>query len=159
MEALRSYGLSLICGAMICGIFTGIVQDGLFQKQIQLLCGLFLALTIVKPLVQLDLPSLDGLLEPFGTAAEEAAADGVIIYQQAIAQSIQEEAEAYICSKASALEADLCVRVSLRDDTPPVPNRVILEGEISPEKMDALQTILEEELHIPKERQTWIGPN
>lgn len=157
MDFLRSYSLSLICGTMVCGILAGIVRDGLFQKQIKLLCGLFLALTIVKPLIQLELPSLEDIMEPLNQEAISLAADGKKMYQDALAKSIQQETEAYICSRAELLQTNLRVQVHMSNTDPPLPDSVSLEGVFLPDVKHKLQKILEDELSIPKERQTWIG--
>lgn len=157
MTFLHSYGLSLICGAMICGILSGMIRDGMYQKQMKLLCGLFLTLTVVKPLVQLELPDLDSLLEPFSQEAESASAEGAGMLQNALAQSIQQETEAYICSKAELLQTNLRVQVHLSNGDPPIPDGVILEGTAAPEVKEAMQEMMENELNIPKEQQQWIG--
>lgn len=157
MTFLRSYGLSLICGAMICGILSGMIRDGMFQKQIKLLCSLFLTLTVVKPLVHLELPDLDSLLEPFSQEAETASMDGAGMLQNALAQSIQQETEAYIRSKAELLQASLQVQVHLSNGELPIPDGVILAGTTAPEVKEALQEMMENELNIPKEQQQWIG--
>lgn len=129
----------------------------MFQKQLKLLCGLFLTLTVVKPLVQLELPDLDILLVPFSQEAETAVSEGTEMLQDALAKSIQQETEAYICSKAEQLQANLHVQVHLSNDEPPIPDEVILDGNIDPAVKEVLQEMMEDELNIPKEHQQWIG--
>lgn len=157
MTFLGNYGLSLICAAMICGLMGGLVREGLFQKQLKLLCGLFLALTVVKPILQLELPEPDDLLGAIGAEADSAAARGTQLYRDSIRHGIQQELEAYIATRAEALGARLKVQVALSEESPPQLESVLLEGTVSADVKKDLQEMMEREMSLPKECQTWTG--
>jgi hypothetical protein len=59
--------------------------------------------------------------------------------------------------KATALGAEISVQVHLSGDALPAPNGVTVEGAISPYGKTKLSGILEKDLGIPMEAQTWIS--
>lgn len=154
MEALRQYIISVVAAALLCGIVTGLMPQGRSSQIIRMVCGLFLAYTVLAGLTGLDLqiPDWDVLAV---TDARQAAALGESLGEVALTQVIKEQTEAYILDKAAALGLSLEVEVSL--DESQVPQSVVLEGQASPYERQQLQNTIARELGIAKENQQWIS--
>lgn len=154
MEALRQYIISVVAAALLCGIVTGLMPRGRASQIIRMVCGLFLAYTVLAGLTGLDLqtPDWDVLAV---TDAHQAAALGESLGEAALTQVIKEQTEAYILDKATALGLSLEVEVSL--DESQVPQSVVLEGRASPYERQQLQNTIARELGIAKENQQWIS--
>ena len=154
MESLRSYILSLVCAAAFCGILNGIAgEKGIAVGLRKLICGVFLCVSVISPLKNLD---FDGLLEPITEIREDALATvamGKALYQESLAEVITGQAETYILNKAQSL--GLAVTVSIQPDDSGKPYRATITGIIPESRMQALSDILEGDLGIPKERQIW----
>ena len=83
--------------------------------------------------------------------------EGQEIAEHAKQTVISDETEAYIKSKAASLDSDFSIQVILSEDPVPIPKSVMIEGSLTEEEKQYLQTILEDDLNIAKENQTWIG--
>ena len=158
MEAIRSYVLS-VCGA---GIFCAIVRQMLPEKGsatalCNLLGGVIMTFAILSPLQNISLQDISTALPGFSADGASVTAMGQELSYDAFAGIIKQEAEAYILDKATALGAEISVEVSLSVDAVPVPESVVITGEMSPYVKSVLSVYLLEELGIAKERQIWIG--
>lgn len=156
MAALCQYVFSVTAAAIICGIVMSITQKSSIQPILKLVCGMFLAFTVVKPVTQIDLAELMEVSLPYSQDAVQAADLGENSSQEAMAAIIKDETEAYILDKAAALNVSLKVEVTV-DGDPPVPTAVRLSGEVSPYAKQQLEQILYEDLGISKENQQWTG--
>lgn len=157
MDALRQYILSVTAAALICGILSGLVQNGAAKEILRLLCGLFLTIVVIRPLIGLDLEKLTDWSLDRVPEGESMAALGENMARQAAAEIIKSETEAYILDKAAALNASLTVEVTVSGDDTPLPVAVTLRGEIAPNARQQLEHILQTELGIAKEDQQWNG--
>ncbi len=156
MEALRQYALSLICGALIVGILLDLSEKSGFKQSIRLVCSIFFASVLIRPLLSLSIPELSQLGSSYQTQAEAAAAQGENIRIRSIASIIRQECEAYILKEARAIGADVDVLVELNNGNPPVPVAVTLRGSFDASSEEQLGKLLADEVGIPKEHQTWI---
>ena len=157
MEALRQYVVSVVAAAIICGIVTGFLSKGNAGQIIKLICGLFLAFTVIRPIAKIDITDLSNFSLSFSKEAAEAVALGENLSRESIAEIIKEETEAYILDKAAALNAAPEVEVTVSDEEPIIPIAARISGERSPYAKQQLQRVLEEELGISKENQLWTG--
>lgn len=157
MEALRQYIISVTTAAMIGGIITGLFQNGTAKEVVKLICGVFLAFTVMRPVAGLDFEELLEVDLLYSQDAEEAAALGENLARESMADIIKAETEAYILDKAAALNADLTAEVTVNNDDPPIPVSVRLSGEVSPYARQQLQSMIQEDLGISKENQLWTG--
>lgn len=156
MEALRQYALSLICAALIIGILLDLSEQTGFQKQLRLVCSVFFACILLRPLVSLRFPEVTQFWSNYMTLAEDAAAQGENIRIRSLATIIRQETEAYILKEARAIGADVDVQVELNNGNPPVPVAVTLRGSFDASSEEQLGKLLADEVGIPKEHQTWI---
>lgn len=153
MEALWQYSISVVAAALLCGLVTGLMPGGRAKDIIKVVCGLFLAYTVLHGLTGTDwkMPSLTDITSD---DARQAAALGESLGEDAMAQIIMEQTRAYILDKATALGLALEAEVTLEEDL--VPGSVTLRGQAAPYERRQLQSIIALELGIPKERQQWI---
>lgn len=155
MESLRQYIFSVTAAAVICAVLTHISAGaGKSSGIIKLLCGLFLAFTVIRPIADIQIDEFTDYTLRIEEDAEEAISAGEDFAQNSLAAIIKQETEAYILDKASALGAEIRIDVILSDDT--VPKEVYIQGNLSPYAKSKLQEILSEDIGIAKEYQIWI---
>ena len=161
MSSIRTWLLAIIsCGFLISLIGTLPLSNNV--KKVMLLCGsCLMILTVVGPLGQVDpsdLPELLPELYPDRKAAlEEAAEKNEALLRELILSQTLELLE------KKTLEWGLSVRIQVELQKDPAsglysPWSVRLEGDYSEEGKEKMAEYLEEEVNIPRERQTWIGP-
>ena len=155
MEEIREYVLSVVCAAIVCSIVSVLAgQKGTAAPMRKLLYGLFLCLTVIRPVAKLRMEDFTLYTEDLNRDALAAAAMGTGIYEESLAEIISEQTEAYILDKAQSL--DLNLTVTVQTDRSGIPNRVTLRGNAGGDAQQRLSEMLEEDLGIPKERQLWI---
>ena len=153
MEALRQYVISVVAAAMLCGIVVRLFPNGSGKQMGKLICGLFLAYTVLSPISRVDFSNLPDFSLGYMGDAKDAASMGENLARDSMADIIKEETEAYILDKAAALGADVSARFAL--DEQDLPRTVTLTGSCTPAQKQALARVLAEDLGIPEERQIW----
>lgn len=157
MDAVRQYIVSVTAAALIGGIAAGLVPKGTARELVRLLCGMLLAVAVIRPLTGGNLGDLMDFSFLSTQEAEATAALGESMAKQSMAQIIKEETEAYILDKAAALKAEVRVEVTVSDSGTPVPTAAEFRGEVPADVRRQLETILQTELGIARENQIWIG--
>ena len=155
MEALRQYVISVVAAAMLCGIVVRLFPSGSGKQVGKLICGLFLAYTVLSPISRVDFSNLPDFSLRCMDDAEDAAAMGENLARDSMADIIKEETEAYILDKAADFHANLHVEVTVGEDN--LPAAVTVSGEASPYARRQIQAIIANDLGIAKENQKWIG--
>ena len=151
MEALRQYVISVVAATMLCGIVVRLFPNGSGKQMGKLICGLFLAYTVLSPISRVDFSKLPD----FSLRCMDAAAMGENLARDSMADIIKEETEAYILDKAADLHANLRVEVAVGEDN--LPAAVTISGEASPYARRQIQAMIANDLGISKENQKWIG--
>ncbi len=153
MGVLEQYVISVAAASLVCALVLALPRKGSAGELVKLLCGAFLILTLLKPLsdFELRLPELPQWAGEGRDIAQEAS----IAAREALEGVIKDQLEAYICDKAKELGFRVQAEVTLSREGDPVPQRAVIHGEISPYERLLLEAILEEELGIPKEAQSW----
>lgn len=156
MEGMREYLLSVTAAAMLCSVVTALMgEKGSLAGLVKLICGLFLCFTVIAPIAEIRIADFTDLASDLLTEGEQAAQDGEDYSQQALRQIISDETRAYIMDKARTYGAEIQVEVELTDADPPTPESCIISGHISPYVRQQLKKMLETDLGIPEENQTW----
>lgn len=156
MGDIRAYVLSVTAAAILCGLVNVLIgKTGTVAALTKLLTGVVLAAAVLRPLGGLAIGDLDAYLQSLDMDAQAAAAVGTEMTREAMAARIKEQTEAYILDKAASLQMDVTVEVILDDGDMPVPVGVILTGSASPYAKSTLESMISEELGIPKEEQKW----
>jgi hypothetical protein len=158
MDSMKEYILAVICASIICTCVRLLLPEKLTgSKTANMLCGIFLVITVISPLIEIRLEDWDQYTASISYDATQIIESANQDQEDAYLQSIKHLTQAYILDKARNFAPDLSVEVTISEQDPPVPCAVTIEGQISPQAKEELQTILELELNIPKEAQIWIG--
>ena len=155
---IRDYILTVTAASLICGIVNAIqFRKTPARALIKLISGLFLAVTVISPLLQLKIRDyIDYSLE-VSMEADAIAAEGENIAAEAMGSIIKSKTDAYILDKAASLGADVQIETVLADTQPLVPVRVVIKGTASPYAKTLLSDWISQTIGIPKEAQQWIG--
>lgn len=127
---------------------------GAMGNLVKYLAGIFMALTILSPLVRLELPDLTRWMTTFQSEGREAAAAGAEMAEEASRELIKARLEAYILDKAASLGADVTAGVKLDDLG--IPESVMIRGKVPAAVKARLAWMLREDLGIGEEGQHWI---
>ena len=156
MEHIREYLLSVTAAAIFCGILKSVTgEKGSCAGIMRLLCGVFLAMTVIRPLADIQLEEFDIFTDKIQSEGKTAVEEGQDYGKQALARRIKEESEAYILDKAKNLPGLISAEITVSGD-PPVPAGCTIRGDLSAYAKAQISRILEEDLGIPKEDQRWI---
>lgn len=156
MDAVADYILTLIGGSLICSVILSLSSNGKFEKQMKLLCGMFMTVSLLHPLPKLDFADIRSALATAELGQGDAiAAMGENFSRDLIRQRIKETAEEYILDKAAACGMTLAAEVTVSDSDAPVPTAVILSGKVSREERIQLEQMIIQDLDISKENLQW----
>ena len=142
MDGLRQYILSLICAAFICSVLKTLLRRSKSATSIaNIVCGLFLAITAISPIIDIQIPDINTDISSLYKNAAEISMDGWCMSQMNMAKIIKEETSAYILEKAKLHNMDVDVEVILDDQD--VPNGVIITGAVSPYDKTVLESYID----------------
>lgn len=158
MDQMRQYVLSVAAAAILVGILTDLTnKKDTAGVLLRLIAGLFLAFTVLRPVVSLDVMDVRSYIAAFSQDGDMAVAEGENLALDTYCSYIKSETEAYILDKAEGYGAALSVEVYLDEGETPVPVGVRIQGDVSPYAKACLREMMEEDLGIMKENQLWIG--
>ena len=146
---MSGYILSVTAAAVLAAILRCLAAG----KLTKLLTGLFLAVTVLSPLVRLEIPDPARWLEDYMADGEAAAQAGEKKAKEYSAVIISAEMEAYILDKAASLGCVLDAEVRLDDGG--LPESVTLSGNLSPADKAELTRILGRDLGLGEEALVW----
>ena len=156
MEGIREYLVSVTAAALLCGIIRSLAgEKGGSGGLLGLICSIFLALTVIRPLKELDLKDISILPADLMAEAQSVSAQGAEYTREASEQIIKQRCEAYVLDKARELEAQIRVEIELSREGDPIPVSSRVTGELSPYAKGKLSRILKTDLGIPEEDQQW----
>lgn len=150
LEYFTSVAASAICVSCISRFFKS-------DKLIKVLGNIFICLTVLGPLVEVDLRGMLPELQVFSQTADTIISDATASAELNQREIIKSRTEAYICDKAASLGCVITASISLSDDEPYTPKAVTIEGNISPHAKSELSQIIETDLGIQPEEQEWNG--
>lgn len=157
MIEIREYLLSVTAAAIVCSIVKHLAGDkNTAGKITKVVAGIFLTVTIVSPIKEVQLRNVNELLDDYRIMASDIAQSGVDMANAAMGDIIKEKTEAYILEEAKKMEVDISVEVKLCDSNPPEPDQVIITGIVSPYKKNVLSQYISDNLGISREKQKWI---
>ena len=158
MEILRNWILGLAGAALFSGVVIALTPKGKWLSVMTLICGFMLLSVLVSPVVRLDMERLSRSIVEYKASI---GAYGEILEgenQRLMAEIIEREAAEYILDKAAQLGIPLegvTVITRLDNGDYPYPYAAELQGDATEEEKESLADLLEGELGIAKERQTW----
>lgn len=153
---MKDYILRIIAAAILCAFVKGFTdRHTAINSIIKSLCGIFLTLTILSPLVSFKFSSVANYINMYSSDADAAVEVGTSLTNASLYGSIKTQTESYILDKAASLNTKLSVEVTLSNDEIPIPCGVCIEGNISPYAKSKLMKLIADDLGIPRENQTW----
>lgn len=156
MDGIREYLISVTAAAVLCGILKSLIgEKGNSAAHVRLICGIFLALTVIRPLKELNLRDFSLLPAGLMEEARATSGEGEEYTRQAKEDLIKQQCEAYILDKAQTLEASIQVEILISQEGEPIPAGSIITGNLSPYARNQLSKTLEKDLGIPQEDQKW----
>ena len=154
MDAIKDYMISVTAAALICGIVGSLSgRNSSVSKLMKLLCGLFLATAVIKPLVDVQIDNIYNFADDLTVSGNLAVSKGENMASEEMKRIIKQKTETYILDKANALGAEITVEVVLEDY---VPVSVTITGDISPFVKSNLSASITQELNILLEEQIWV---
>ena len=157
MTDLGQSVLSIICASMLAGIVTSMLPDSVGGELIRLLCGLFITVTILTQIRNMD---VEVWQEPYWQLAAQAqiqTQEGEMQAEDQLRAVIKESCESYILDKAKDIGICIGVDIGLSEEDIPIPVNVTILGSVTEEAKEILQEILIQEMGIQKEDQLWSG--
>lgn len=156
--SISGYLLSVTTASIISAIVCAISENlGKSHAVVKLLCGIFLSVVIASPLTAITIPNLSAYFDDLHWDAASITQQADAYRTTSLRSGIKAAAEAYILDKAMSMAAFIDVEVTLNDDDLPVPCAVRISGNVSPYVRQHLQSVIENDLGIPKEVQEWNG--
>lgn len=157
MNRIQEYVFSVVVIALLCSIISNLMQHTHMKQLGKILCGLVLLFAVLRPFTEVREIDFGDFMLSYEQEAQEAVALGEQISLNSLMDIIKLETEAYILDKAAAVQADITVTVSVREDPEPSPVSAEITGSVSPYARLMLERMMEENLGITKENQRWIG--
>lgn len=156
MVLLREYILSIASASIITGILTALLdKKGTAGTLGKVLCGIFLAITLIRPLGTFSFDSITDWIDTYSDEASFWATEGEAMASAAIQSDIKLNCEAYIQDEGARMGLDLNAFVDLDSQAPFAPVSVTIYGIVPPYKKADLEAIIVRDFSIPKEQIQW----
>ena len=155
MDGLCRYVICVVAAALLSGILTRLTQRCSSREIVRMLCGIFMTIVLIQPMIVRKELILDSELQGLGKQAEAISEEGSAEAENLRKEFIKQRVEAYISNRAETIGAEIQASVSLGEDCVPVSVRIT--GKISPLNRSRLAQVIVSELGIPREQQEWIG--
>lgn len=153
---IKIYLLRIISASIICSIISSIgTKSSAVWTVIRLLSRIFLVITLISPLLHINFSDITYFSDNISFEANQIIEQKISEMNSNLRNSIKEQTEAYILNKATSMNLDLIVEVTVSNDDPPVPVSVSLSGRIAPYAKTQLSQLISDDLGISKENQKW----
>lgn len=158
MAGARLWLLSIVSVSLLCALADALMPKGAVKRVGRLACGLVLAAAVLTPVVQLDVEDGQRWLEDYFSDLEYRRTELKEQVDTGMKTIIEQEYAAYIVDKAAQLGLTCTVRVECRmgEEGLYLPIWAELTGGFSQAERAELARVLEEELSIPPQGQSFI---
>ena len=158
MESVGEYLVSVTGAALVCSGVTCLVDKSKPAiTVIRLICGVFLLIVIIRPILQLEVTLPFELLHSSVTSADSVLAAGTNAAAENQQAHINKQLDAYIQQKLNTMNCTLETKFTLDGNYPYAPLQIELNGRISPYLRSYLSNWIHTELGIAPEDQVWNG--
>ena len=156
MSHVGKYLFSVITAALATALASLIINTKTpVGSIVKMVCGVFLAITMISPIIDIPMLDLTGCFSSVSLDAQSIAQSGLGISSSNQKEIINERVTAYVLEKAEALNMDITAHVEFTDAATPTPYKIYLEGAASPYAKDVLVEYITEHLGITEEYQVW----
>ncbi len=153
MDFFRQWLLGVLACALLVGSVDQLCPEGSTRKLAKFTGGLVVLLAMLRPLAGLEFTNLTPRVAAYREAVAQMELALAREGENALVSGIASQLSAYIEDKAGCLGAPVRAEVTMtRRGGALCPERVILHGARS----EALAELIETELGVAKEKQTWI---
>ena len=157
MNSVGRYLLTVSAAAIICSSIRELFRENTKLKSIMyLITGIFMITVLLFPVLNWNPAAVSKYMSNLDWEQNRYTAEGQEKFISNRNSLIIKNAETYILNKASEMDADIDVKVTLSSDNPPVPQGVVIKGAVSPFTKQALEKEIVSQLGISKENQKWI---
>lgn len=156
IEFIRNWILGLTGAATVCAVATLLTPRGPVKGVTRTVCGIVMAAALLSPLIGFDFPAYSLNLSEYRARGDALIGQAEEISGTLSRRSIEAELEAYILDKAQTLGAAVAaakVTVEWSTEGYWYPVAAELEGSYDA----ALSALIEGELGVAREAQTWNG--
>ena len=157
MQNVGKYILTVGLSSLLVAIFSEFTDKksstGILMRMV---CGLFLAFTVINPLADLDFGILETFTDTYELDPAAAVSSGSAMAESSVREIIKRETESYILDKAQQYGCSPRVEVTIGQGDMPTPDGVKIYGNVPISIRIDLERLLEQELGIAKEHQQWI---
>ena len=159
MEGVRTWLLAVTAAALLAAAAEQLAPEGAARRGVRLVCGLMLLAVMLRPLSGLLELSPRDLFAEERAAAQASVRGGTRAGEEQLSELIARETGAYIVDKAAALGAECSARVTCgrTEEGLLLPVAAEVTGALTPAQREELARLMEEELGIPEENQTYQG--
>ena len=157
MQGLADWVRTLAVGAVFCAVVLLLIPEGNEKRALKLVCAVMLTILLIRPLRELDMERLSEAITRQRLETSVITENADELSRELCGSIIREETEEYIWDAARRLGiGKLGLRLRLKSGGElPVPWSIDLTGVYTERQRDELSLLLEGELGIPRERQTW----
>ena len=153
--AVREWLTAIVVVTMLISVVQSLIPEGSIRKAASFTGGLVLLAALLRPVLGADLEKLDLDLSRYQEEVEQRQTALEETEEKELAARIAERTAAYISDKADTLGLTGEIRVKTRTGEAGVPLPWSVEVDCA--RSAELESWLEGELGIPKERQVWHG--
>lgn len=153
MSGASQWILLVTAAVILSAILTRLAGRGPMGTLVRYLAGIFVALSVISPLRDVDIPDFETWFGDYRYEGEQAAKAGEQLAYEKTCELIKTRVEAYILDKAASCGISAAVDVQL--DGAGFPVSATVYGPCSPEDREKLSQIMEAELGIGREVQYW----
>ena len=149
----------LTCGAMLAALAEGMMPEGPVRRVGRLACALMLVVVMLQPITGSHFVGADDFARRLGQGAERQRQQLALQSGQAAKAFIEERLSAYISDKAAQRGMSCRVRVECAagSDGAWLPDRAVIVDPPETSQRAALTELIESELAVPPDRQSFAG--
>ena len=158
MEGLRTWLLSLMFAAVLCAMARALMPAGPVKRAGSLICGLVMLTAVLAPAARLSPGAAEAWMAQLSAGQTQREEELRQSLNEGMKRIIEQEFAAYIVDKAAQMGAACTAQVTcqLGKDGVFLPQSAAVQGSFTPQQQEDLARILEEELAIPRARQSFL---
>lgn len=158
MFEFKQYIIAVTAAAIVGCIAVSICdKKSTTSAVIKLIVGVFMTLTILKPMIEIKIADISDYLSAVHSSASDSVQAGCAWADSETMVIIKERSEAYILDKASSAGVQIDVDVTVCEQAPYAPSSVTVSGNVSPYAKMQLSEIIEKDIGVSKENQIWTN--
>lgn len=158
MSMIQEWLLRMVAISMVCGVADSIMPKGSIKQVGKLVCGLVMLWVLLSPIAEQGLDAGTDWLLHYQTQLDQTAQDLEQQMEEKRKVLIEENCAAYIVDKAAELGMSCTARVmcQMGEEGLYLPQKAEITGNCSDVVQSRLTQILEEDLGIPADQQSYF---